>query len=472
MRYAIYPPIGIGRLGNCPDEFFIAPETHGSVGTEADSAGGEAPVSSFKDDKYRVKRQAARYTLFEVDDNGVATPAILPEGAVIRWSVALANKKDAVVRPGSPPSSPVPVTNDPLRADRQIYADGVVEGERAPAVKLDGTHRSASVNLGQIQTDAEGRLVVLGGSGQSKSSPYTEITSYYNNPNWYDDTCDGPVNATVVHADGQEVVADGAWVIIGPPDFAPAAMPWVTLYDVIRQVAIDNGWLGPVGRPNFETDIRPIIERAASHRWVHGSSIWGMISTDWAALADNTPAGLPLRQETVYLINKTVTDNLLADFTPCDWQMKALAAWEQGDFDTSASNPPDAAAEMTRAVLDTTIGQGFGPGIEAGINITDPNIYTTNPVFEFRLDHNRLGAGDLTALMAQPWQADFHECRGRWWPAQRPDDVPQENGGTEPWFRPEVGHEDLIDLVMKLGIVSHDASGDVAERERDTSLGG
>ena len=41
----------------------------------------------------------------------------------------------------------------------------------------------------------------------------------------------------------------------------------------------------------------------------------------------------------------------------------------------------------------------------------------------FRLDHDRLEAGDVTKFMACPWQADFYECRDDWWPAQRPDTV-------------------------------------------------
>jgi len=33
MKYAIYPPIGLARIGNSPTEFFIGPERRGSRGS-------------------------------------------------------------------------------------------------------------------------------------------------------------------------------------------------------------------------------------------------------------------------------------------------------------------------------------------------------------------------------------------------------------------------------------------------------
>src|SRR5688500_2030062 len=99
MKYAIYPPIAIGRVGNGLTHFF-APESAGSRGTELAADGSEQEVSAWKDDAFRVKRQAARFQIFEVPDDGSpARPAALPAGAQVRWTVHLVNKKDAVVRP-------------------------------------------------------------------------------------------------------------------------------------------------------------------------------------------------------------------------------------------------------------------------------------------------------------------------------------------------------------------------------------
>jgi hypothetical protein len=100
MKYRIYPSIGFCRLGDS-DEVFAGPESIGSHGTELDSG---AQVKRFKDDQFRVRKQAARFHLFQQDSDGTPfVPATLPAGAVINWSVSLANKKDAIVRPPSPP---------------------------------------------------------------------------------------------------------------------------------------------------------------------------------------------------------------------------------------------------------------------------------------------------------------------------------------------------------------------------------
>jgi len=59
--YKIHPAIGIARVGNSPDEFFIGPE---KIGQPPDPAGG------FKDAQCRVKRQAARFRIFAHHDDG------------------------------------------------------------------------------------------------------------------------------------------------------------------------------------------------------------------------------------------------------------------------------------------------------------------------------------------------------------------------------------------------------------------
>jgi hypothetical protein len=107
VKYAIYPSIGFARIGNSPTGFFIGPESPGSTGVEIGADGAETPITSFKDDEFRVKRQGARFRLFEIPtDGGDPRPANLPEGATVRWKVTLANKKDAVIRPSAPPDQP------------------------------------------------------------------------------------------------------------------------------------------------------------------------------------------------------------------------------------------------------------------------------------------------------------------------------------------------------------------------------
>src|SRR5207245_769538 len=83
----IYPPIGIARVGNSPDEFFIGPELTG------------APVENdgtYKDAEGRIKRQAARFRLYAFDEQGHVVAELNadhPDVESIEWQVELANRK-------------------------------------------------------------------------------------------------------------------------------------------------------------------------------------------------------------------------------------------------------------------------------------------------------------------------------------------------------------------------------------------
>jgi hypothetical protein len=80
----IFPGIGIARLGNSPDQFFIGPETPGYAA---------APEGGFKDGRGRVKRQASRFRIFAFDDRDNVVQEITSVDAAITWTVHLANKK-------------------------------------------------------------------------------------------------------------------------------------------------------------------------------------------------------------------------------------------------------------------------------------------------------------------------------------------------------------------------------------------
>jgi len=83
--YKIHPAIGIARIGNSPDEFFIGPER---VGEPPEPPGG------FKDAQCRVKRQGARFRVFAHNDDGTVAEVTDTE-AEITWTVHLCNTKAA-----------------------------------------------------------------------------------------------------------------------------------------------------------------------------------------------------------------------------------------------------------------------------------------------------------------------------------------------------------------------------------------
>jgi hypothetical protein len=473
MRYAIYPPIGLARLGNSRDGFFIGAERRGSLGTDLQADGNEREVTTFKDALFRVKPQAARFQVFEIPDSGTPRPAQLTAGATVRWSVRLMNKKDAIERPDGPPDVPMKPKIASGREDRVIDS-GVqqVAGASAQAVTLSGNYRQENVRLGELRTDGSQRLLVIGPEGKSSSPNNAPIgASFYNNPDWCDDVADGPVTAEVLLPGGASTPCMPAWVVVGPPDFAPGCQGVVTLYDVILQVALDKNWTTLPAQPSFVDHIRPMLERARNLRWVNNGAMWPLISDKWTDLADPSATTKALREENAAFVR--AAEDQLHDFTLRDWQNKYLDLWASGSFDPGPLPDPGPAATVTRTVLDGAVGQGFFPGIEAGIIVTDAGLY--GEPFDFRFDHAKVAPGDLTALMALPWQADFLKCNGSWWPAQRPDLAQQADGHRPPWLRPSMNHKRLVGDVMKLGVITPgaDAAGPDAyiEAGRDPQLG-
>lgn len=101
LRYKIFPAIGVARVGE-DNDFFIGPEVPGVGPVEL--ANG-AVVKRFKSaERTRIRKQGARFHLFESEDGMNWKPANLPAGAVVEWTVTLENKKAAIQRPASPRS--------------------------------------------------------------------------------------------------------------------------------------------------------------------------------------------------------------------------------------------------------------------------------------------------------------------------------------------------------------------------------
>ena len=110
--YKIHPAIGVARLGNDPNTFYIGPETAGSPGIEIDASGSESPVTSYKDNG-RVKRQAARFRVFEYDQELDGTLRLVGEvdaETQVAWTVGLVNRKGALARTVRPADHATPAS--------------------------------------------------------------------------------------------------------------------------------------------------------------------------------------------------------------------------------------------------------------------------------------------------------------------------------------------------------------------------
>jgi L-Lysine epsilon oxidase N-terminal len=85
---AIYPSIGIARLGNSADAWFVGPEVPEPA---------PLPPGSYRDATGALKRQAARYRLYGIDAAGVIVRELSGAGPAVEitWRVELANTKAA-----------------------------------------------------------------------------------------------------------------------------------------------------------------------------------------------------------------------------------------------------------------------------------------------------------------------------------------------------------------------------------------
>jgi len=318
----IHPGIGIARVGNSR-EYFIGPET------PCYPRDAKIPEGGYKDKGGRIKRQAARFRIYAYDEAGKnlgelplggAKQRAAGRAAQVEWTVELANKKGAWYKfysqfeqPDGIRNADIPICAGEERPDsraelvikpgaRCIDGEGNPVGSKPDARRVDkkgkpvgraglsfdtGTFRGTRVPLGELAVDSNmpdgtGRLLVLGGFGKSASiksdhpigSDPSKYDYWANNDFWYDDISDGPVTAKVTLPHRKEPILidraeDAAWVIVAPPKYAPGVYPVVTLYDVIREVHVDAGWIPDDPNVEYYRDIYPILLRAAEHAWVN-----------------------------------------------------------------------------------------------------------------------------------------------------------------------------------------------------------
>lgn len=461
----IHPAIGIARVGNSPDQFFVGPEMPGVC---------DVPPGGYKDAGEpakgippRVKRQAARFRIFGYDRDGKVVGELTANEATITWTVHLANKKaESFEFEGSDGEHGKPTAlprNQKIKDRKKLIIDPgprTITGPGQSALFTGGQFMAIPVPLGEIRTEKDGRLLVIGGFGKSGAAEKAPpIKDYANNDGWYDDVSDGPVTAQVTLKGGRQLTATPSWVIVGPPDFSPPTRHFVTLHDVALEAAISRGFMKPQARPSFTQDIYPIFARTMDLQWVqkralrgHGPKARGDgdFSATLAALASNGADDKEFRGVIFrFLRDPNATGDAAkqqanggfmpqlsgdggdeADEEPETWlsitktRYEMMRRWAEGEFDADWKGEPVPTRKVTpegldRAALENCSGGPFYPGLEAGWLMRNASVYSE----PFRFDHPQLAAGDVTKRMALPWQADFFECQEHWWPAQRPDEV-------------------------------------------------
>jgi len=487
----IYPPIGFARVGNAPEQFYIGPESYRGLPINPD--GSPFDEADFRDAQGRLCRQAARFRIYRGDEEiTLNTPGVKS----ITWTVHMANKKASWYEFATNEGEHGYASNHPLR-------NASVTGEARQALVIDPGPRSISganagpVNmdrgsipvgyqggnfpqgtlypnldsidtLGELRTDSEGRLLVLGGLGISGTAdPQAVIQQYANNDGWWDDTSDGPVRAHIEWDDAPAEDADAAWASVAPPSYAPEIANLVTLWDTVFDSAVRaghfpgicDGGLWKSGEdgylPNFRTEIKPLLERATTYTWVAaippkahtfdidslGTLPDGEVDQycgfrNWILdiLRPPSSENTLISQRGATMMPYLAGDNCLIDGTltssylrVTDTQYFFLQQWAAGYFVNEPEAEPAAGQapnplSLTRRILENCVGGAFSPGIEATWIVRNRAIYQPDDPFRInaaaptdgplKLGFNpgAMEPGDLTRYMAIPWQADFNEC--------------------------------------------------------------
>jgi L-Lysine epsilon oxidase N-terminal/L-lysine epsilon oxidase C-terminal domain len=268
VKAAIYPAIGVCRVGNSP-QYFIGPEvTHRNP----------QPASSYRDSEGKLKRQAARFRVYGLNASGEPVRELTAADAQITWQVQLANQKAAwyqfQLAMDIPEAKDAPLSclrNATVPDRKKLFIQGEktqIAGAKQRSKPFVGAFMDQPVYLGELHTDEAGRLIVLGGMGKSASYDGSKAITFANNEGWYDDTSDGPVTATVLW-NGVALEVDPAWVITAPPDYAPDQKSVRTMWDLMRDTAIQAGMLTRPAQPSFMHDILPIFQRMTQLQWVN-----------------------------------------------------------------------------------------------------------------------------------------------------------------------------------------------------------
>lgn len=272
----IHPGIGIARIGDST-EHVIGPEVIGPRG------------ENMRDEDGALKRQAARFRVYGIDEKGRVVEELTSENAEIAWTVHVANRKAAWYRF-------IAALDIPEAADTQcVLRNATVKGQDRKGLVIDpgpkciagpsrsgdpkrrldgGKFKGEDVSLGELRTDDKGRLLVLSGHGISKSPGNAPLykkedrDSFNNADDWYDDTSDGPVTAEV-KVEGHTVAVEGAWVVVAPPDYAPDLLGWRTMADLLSDLYVESGWLPKPTVVGFHADVLPILQRLSNLQWVN-----------------------------------------------------------------------------------------------------------------------------------------------------------------------------------------------------------
>jgi hypothetical protein len=265
-----------------------------------------------------------------------------------------------------------------------------------------------------------------------------------------------------------------AWVIVGPPNYAPDVISLRTIYDLLYDAFIQTGAIPLPERISFKDDIYPILARFCNLQWVNQGFA---VQFGWSGpsnflepeylerLAGNTAEFAELRQQIYNSMRVLERDG--ESPVPLPWiygdamnlppvsprqhltlsptQMHVLEKWVSGAFEADWDQRTEPArsldevpleqqpATLDKAALHFCLADAFHPGCEMTWPVRHTSMYSS----PFRIKHRPAGEpvpdygpvllpevalgldgplyaqgpGDISRWMAVPWQADTASCR-------------------------------------------------------------
>lgn len=480
VRAAIHPAIGIARVGNSETEFYIGPEV---INPPAQDPG------FYRDSTGALKREAARFRIYGYNAQGQVVRELTSDDSDIEWHVHLANQKAswyqfqlALDIPEAAAAPNTALRNANIKGSQRSKL--LIDGGK---VSISGSNTSGSqyafdngyffdkqVYLGELQTQGNGQLLVLGGRGVSASVDGSRATTFANNNGWHDDTSDGPVTASV-SIDGKKLKVEPAWVVVAPPNYGPLQKSVRTMFDLITDVQTQSGLLAQPSTVSFSKDIMPLFLRMSNLEWVNkgyatqfgwGGPLYFQSEELLTQLSDRSESQQELRQQTANMfrefkrdghapqpwpwlygdaMNVPPADTPRQHATVTDTQLSMLQRWAEGDFindyQPNTQSPQtlcdvplgEQPAMLDQSALEFCLADAFHPGCE----MTWPMRHASMYMGKYRLRHRpskqkapnygslltpevavseqgplyAQAPGDITRWMAVPWQTDTASCK-------------------------------------------------------------
>jgi hypothetical protein len=287
----------------------------------------------------------------------------------------------------------------------------------APAGAID--------TLGELLTDGDGRLLVIGGYGRAvgwKLNGAAPLPDDVNNDQWFDDSSDGPVTATIVFDDDSRAEVQHAWVTATDPSTAPQIRNIVTLWDDIFDCWVRKLDLVPTlygsdsgkpadfltgYQPSFQDDLGPLFQTVALQQWIANLSpngisahkrVGGIKATDDPSATDldglvaifrnpfKTGDDLAKEQSNTSLMPLALGDAGDSFLTLRKTQYFMLQRWNEGRESFKPGPGPllGPGEYLDKATLVNCLGGRFSPGIDLTFVVREP------------------------ALYVQPWQSSGH----------------------------------------------------------------